>query len=214
MPDFSRGHVLIVGDVMLDRYWHGSTSRISPGRRFPSLRVGDRRVPRRRRGNVIAQRRDAGLLGAPGRPGRRRRQRRCCTEAIRAGGVRCNFVTVPGSQTILLRASSRATSNCPARRRGRRSRRAGVRHPARGGRAWRRGRAGAVRLCQGRACRCCRAGPEPRCIAGRHVDPGARTERYRGATIDRRICRVWAVVDPLRRRADAALARRRAMRWG
>ena len=30
IPDFSRASVLIVGDVMLDRYWFGKTSRISP----------------------------------------------------------------------------------------------------------------------------------------------------------------------------------------
>jgi D-beta-D-heptose 7-phosphate kinase/D-beta-D-heptose 1-phosphate adenosyltransferase len=30
MPRFEQAPVLVVGDVMLDRYWHGSTSRISP----------------------------------------------------------------------------------------------------------------------------------------------------------------------------------------
>ncbi|MBL8519232.1 MAG: D-glycero-beta-D-manno-heptose-7-phosphate kinase [Betaproteobacteria bacterium] len=30
LPDFSRAHVLVVGDVMLDRYWYGDTSRVSP----------------------------------------------------------------------------------------------------------------------------------------------------------------------------------------
>ncbi|WP_097032611.1 bifunctional D-glycero-beta-D-manno-heptose-7-phosphate kinase/D-glycero-beta-D-manno-heptose 1-phosphate adenylyltransferase HldE [Sodalis endosymbiont of Henestaris halophilus] len=30
LPDFRRASVLVVGDVMLDRYWYGSTSRISP----------------------------------------------------------------------------------------------------------------------------------------------------------------------------------------
>jgi len=29
-PDFSQAKVLVAGDVMLDRYWHGGTSRISP----------------------------------------------------------------------------------------------------------------------------------------------------------------------------------------
>ena len=29
LPDFQNAAVLVVGDVMLDRYWHGPTSRIS-----------------------------------------------------------------------------------------------------------------------------------------------------------------------------------------
>ena len=28
IPDFTMARVLIVGDVMLDRYWHGPSSRI------------------------------------------------------------------------------------------------------------------------------------------------------------------------------------------
>ena len=31
LPDFSACRVLVCGDVMLDRYWHGATARISPG---------------------------------------------------------------------------------------------------------------------------------------------------------------------------------------
>ncbi len=40
MPQFSRARVLVVGDVMLDRYWHGSTTRISPEAPVPVVRVG------------------------------------------------------------------------------------------------------------------------------------------------------------------------------
>ncbi|MBU1558686.1 MAG: D-glycero-beta-D-manno-heptose-7-phosphate kinase, partial [Gammaproteobacteria bacterium] len=29
-PDFSKAKVLVVGDVMLDRYFHGDIHRISP----------------------------------------------------------------------------------------------------------------------------------------------------------------------------------------
>ncbi|MGC8854384.1 MAG: bifunctional D-glycero-beta-D-manno-heptose-7-phosphate kinase/D-glycero-beta-D-manno-heptose 1-phosphate adenylyltransferase HldE [Halothiobacillaceae bacterium] len=39
LPNFTRAHVLIAGDVMLDRYWHGSTSRISPEAPVPVVRV-------------------------------------------------------------------------------------------------------------------------------------------------------------------------------
>lgn len=37
--DFSRARVLVVGDVMLDRYWHGATSRISPEAPVPVVHV-------------------------------------------------------------------------------------------------------------------------------------------------------------------------------
>ena len=39
LPDFSRAKVLVAGDVMLDRYWHGATSRISPEAPVPVVRV-------------------------------------------------------------------------------------------------------------------------------------------------------------------------------
>lgn len=39
IPDFSRLNVLVVGDLMLDRYWHGGTSRISPEAPVPVCRV-------------------------------------------------------------------------------------------------------------------------------------------------------------------------------
>jgi len=40
IPCFFRGRVLVVGDVMLDRYWHGVTSRISPEAPVPVVHVG------------------------------------------------------------------------------------------------------------------------------------------------------------------------------
>ena len=39
MPRFDQAPVLVVGDVMLDRYWHGGTSRISPEAPVPVVRV-------------------------------------------------------------------------------------------------------------------------------------------------------------------------------
>ena len=41
IPDFSKAHVLVVGDVMLDRYWRGSASRISPEAPVPVVKVQD-----------------------------------------------------------------------------------------------------------------------------------------------------------------------------
>ncbi len=39
LPDCSRAHVLVVGDVMLDRYWFGDVSRISPEAPVPVVHV-------------------------------------------------------------------------------------------------------------------------------------------------------------------------------
>ncbi|WMY96542.1 MAG: bifunctional D-glycero-beta-D-manno-heptose-7-phosphate kinase/D-glycero-beta-D-manno-heptose 1-phosphate adenylyltransferase HldE [Arsenophonus sp.] len=38
-PDFKEATVLVVGDVMLDRYWYGSTNRISPEAPVPVIKV-------------------------------------------------------------------------------------------------------------------------------------------------------------------------------
>jgi len=40
MPVFERAHILVVGDVMLDRYWHGTSSRISPEAPVPVVKIG------------------------------------------------------------------------------------------------------------------------------------------------------------------------------
>jgi len=39
LPHFDKSQVLIIGDVMLDRYWHGNTSRISPEAPVPVVNV-------------------------------------------------------------------------------------------------------------------------------------------------------------------------------
>lgn len=39
IPPFEKARVLVVGDVMLDRYWHGATSRISPEAPVPVVHV-------------------------------------------------------------------------------------------------------------------------------------------------------------------------------
>lgn len=41
VPDFSQARVLVVGDVMLDRYWHGATSRVSPEAPVPVVRINE-----------------------------------------------------------------------------------------------------------------------------------------------------------------------------
>ncbi|HSH07479.1 MAG TPA: PfkB family carbohydrate kinase, partial [Burkholderiales bacterium] len=39
IPDTARARVLIVGDVMLDRYWFGDASRVSPEAPVPVVLV-------------------------------------------------------------------------------------------------------------------------------------------------------------------------------
>ncbi|MBS0287598.1 MAG: bifunctional D-glycero-beta-D-manno-heptose-7-phosphate kinase/D-glycero-beta-D-manno-heptose 1-phosphate adenylyltransferase HldE [Proteobacteria bacterium] len=38
-PDFSQVKIMVIGDAMLDRYWHGDTSRISPEAPVPVVRI-------------------------------------------------------------------------------------------------------------------------------------------------------------------------------
>src|SRR5207244_4762892 len=41
-PDTSKARVLVVGDVMLDRYWYGEVSRISPEAPVPIVLVNEK----------------------------------------------------------------------------------------------------------------------------------------------------------------------------
>ena len=41
MPPFQRAKLLVVGDVMLDRYWHGEAYRVSPEAPVHVVRVGN-----------------------------------------------------------------------------------------------------------------------------------------------------------------------------
>ncbi|WP_369161742.1 bifunctional D-glycero-beta-D-manno-heptose-7-phosphate kinase/D-glycero-beta-D-manno-heptose 1-phosphate adenylyltransferase HldE [Candidatus Thiodiazotropha sp. LNASS1] len=41
LPDFSQAHVLVIGDLMLDRYWQGSAAKISPEAPVPVVHVSD-----------------------------------------------------------------------------------------------------------------------------------------------------------------------------
>ena len=54
LPEFERAGVMVVGDVMLDRYWYGPTSRISPEAPVPVVKV-----------NTIEERPDFIVLDPP-----------------------------------------------------------------------------------------------------------------------------------------------------
>ena len=84
---FSKARLLVVGDVMLDRYWFGDTHRISPEAPVPVLQVG--KVDERLGGaanvarNVAALGAKTTILGIVGNdePGQR------VVELLKAGGV-------------------------------------------------------------------------------------------------------------------------------
>ncbi len=71
LPHWEKGRVLVVGDVMLDRYWRGATGRISPEAPVPVVRVADEDNRPGGAGNVAVNLASLGsrprLLGCVGR---------------------------------------------------------------------------------------------------------------------------------------------------
>src|SRR5579872_5416056 len=39
LPDFSKASILVIGDLMLDRYWFGDAARISPEAPVPIINI-------------------------------------------------------------------------------------------------------------------------------------------------------------------------------
>jgi len=52
LPNYSTGRVLVIGDLMLDKYWHGATSRISPEAPVPVVHVKNDELRAGGAGNV------------------------------------------------------------------------------------------------------------------------------------------------------------------
>jgi D-beta-D-heptose 7-phosphate kinase / D-beta-D-heptose 1-phosphate adenosyltransferase len=108
IPDFRRADVLVVGDVMLDRYWYGDTSRISPEAPVPVVHVGDTQERPGGAGNVAlniaalgARVSVAGLIGTD-------EVGRALQGLLAQAGVECLLEAVPGFATITkLRVLSR-----------------------------------------------------------------------------------------------------------
>lgn len=100
IPPFQDACILVVGDVMLDRYWHGAASRISPEAPVPVVRVGSREDRPGGAGNVAlniaALGSAARLIGVVGDDdtGDELRSR------LAAAGVYCDFLVSPDKPTI------------------------------------------------------------------------------------------------------------------
>jgi len=100
MPPFQQARVLVVGDVMLDRYWHGKATRISPEAPVPVVRVGTREDRPGGAGNVAlniaALGAAASLVGIVGddEAGEELQER------LQAAGVLCAFARCDAAPTI------------------------------------------------------------------------------------------------------------------
>ncbi len=108
LPTFGDARVLVAGDVLLDRYWHGATSRISPEAPVPVVRVTGDEERAGGAGNVALNVRALGaaatLMGITGEDEDARRLGRLLDSA----GVAADMVTAAGHPTITkLRVISR-----------------------------------------------------------------------------------------------------------
>ncbi|MGF1714890.1 bifunctional D-glycero-beta-D-manno-heptose-7-phosphate kinase/D-glycero-beta-D-manno-heptose 1-phosphate adenylyltransferase HldE [Photobacterium chitinilyticum] len=108
LPDYDQAGVLVVGDVMLDRYWYGPTGRISPEAPVPVVKVDQ--IEERPGGaanvamNIAALGGHARLVGLTGID----EPAKALTEKLSSLDVRCDFVSLPDYPTITkLRVMSR-----------------------------------------------------------------------------------------------------------
>ncbi|OSN11038.1 bifunctional heptose 7-phosphate kinase/heptose 1-phosphate adenyltransferase [Lonsdalea iberica] len=108
LPDFRQAGVLVVGDVMLDRYWYGPTSRISPEAPVPVVKVDT--IEERPGGaanvamNIAALGAGSRLVGLTGIDD----AARALNAKLNEVNVQCDFVSVATHPTITkLRVLSR-----------------------------------------------------------------------------------------------------------
>ena len=108
IPSFDQARVLVVGDVMLDRYWHGVTSRISPEAPVPVVHVGE---SEERAGgaanvalNIAALGAQTRLLGVTGDD----EPATSLETLLSAAGITCGFQKIADTPTVTkLRVISR-----------------------------------------------------------------------------------------------------------
>ncbi len=108
LPDFSKAKVLIVGDLMLDRYWTGGTGRISPEAPVPVVNVSNTEDRPGGAANVAVNVATLGakvtLLGMCGED----ENARILRQRLETYDIDCQFFSVAGFDTITkLRVMSR-----------------------------------------------------------------------------------------------------------
>nr|WP_086939730.1 bifunctional D-glycero-beta-D-manno-heptose-7-phosphate kinase/D-glycero-beta-D-manno-heptose 1-phosphate adenylyltransferase HldE [Thaumasiovibrio occultus] len=108
LPDYDNAKVLVVGDVMLDRYWTGPTGRISPEAPVPVVKVDQ--IEERPGGaanvamNIAALGGHAHLIGLTGQD----EAAQALTQTLTSLSVNCDFVKLADYPTITkLRVMSR-----------------------------------------------------------------------------------------------------------
>ncbi|MDR9437527.1 MAG: bifunctional D-glycero-beta-D-manno-heptose-7-phosphate kinase/D-glycero-beta-D-manno-heptose 1-phosphate adenylyltransferase HldE [Thiohalophilus sp.] len=108
LPQFEQARVLVIGDLMLDRYWHGDTSRISPEAPVPVVRVGEAEERAGGAGNVAL---NIAALGAGARVMGLTGDDEACNaldDILTTAGVECRFSKLTGCATVTkLRVLSR-----------------------------------------------------------------------------------------------------------
>ncbi len=100
IPAFGNARILVVGDVMLDRYWHGETSRISPEAPVPVVRVGENEERAGGAGNVALNIASLGghaaVMGLTGND----EASAALSKTLQENGVNCYFEKIDGLPTI------------------------------------------------------------------------------------------------------------------
>lgn len=100
MPPFQQAKLLVIGDVMLDRYWHGAASRISPEAPVPVVQVGNQEDRPGGAGNVAlniaALGSAATLIGVVGKDD----NAKDLESRLTAAGVYCEFLHAENKPTI------------------------------------------------------------------------------------------------------------------
>jgi len=100
IPDFTKARILVAGDLMLDRYWHGTTSRISPEAPVPVVGISE--VEERAGGagnvalNITALGGQSRLLSLTGND----EPASVLKSLLEKNKINCHFVIVEGSSTV------------------------------------------------------------------------------------------------------------------
>ncbi|MGP1923635.1 MAG: bifunctional D-glycero-beta-D-manno-heptose-7-phosphate kinase/D-glycero-beta-D-manno-heptose 1-phosphate adenylyltransferase HldE [Arsenophonus sp. NEOnobi-MAG3] len=100
LPDFKQASILVIGDIMLDRYWYGLTNRISPEAPVPVVKV---EIKEERPGgaanvamNIAALGANVRLVGLTGIDA----AAEILTEKLSQANVCCDFITLSTHPTI------------------------------------------------------------------------------------------------------------------